>query len=483
MILQAPYTENADLNSFLADVASSVSTSNSGVTLDANTGRIYDSATGTVLSYLYRYMHVQYANDNIGTGMSSSPTGKTYYGIWNSNSLTPSTNPADYTWFLTSGFGTTYLLYDKVTGGRQIQFSVSNTAVSGMVVAASPIDLDAVTVSIGSTAVVATVFAYKIVTQGSSSPTFTTPTTGNAVPSGWSSTAGVPAAGQVLYYLTGKYNPTGATLDGVPANSTAWSGPISITTFQDIMSDNWNGSVPPTFATPATWGTTGWYLRRDTGTIIANQIGARGTLQAGTAAISGTTMTGSGGVINDTGTFAFGNSTGNVTFNGTTLTINGPVVATGNLAANAVSNVVAWALPSGVVGYTPGYSSIGSLDLSSFGTNPCVIMFTGYASMYWDDSTSTVYTGSQCDTSFKAQQGSSATLVTVSASCATGGTYAPGFVNITCSLYVANPSAGVIDLSVATNIRGSTPGGGSASTYLKTNFIPGALATIICLKR
>jgi hypothetical protein len=63
-----------------------------------------------------------------------------------------------------------------------------------------------------------------------------------------------------------------------------------------------------------------------------------GTLQSNTAAISGTTMTGSGGVLYASGNFAFGNSTTNIAFNGTQMTLNGNVVATANINANAVTN-------------------------------------------------------------------------------------------------------------------------------------------------
>jgi hypothetical protein len=63
-----------------------------------------------------------------------------------------------------------------------------------------------------------------------------------------------------------------------------------------------------------------------------------GTLQSNTAAISGTTMTGSGGVLYASGNFAFGNSTTNIAFNGTQMTLNGNVVATANINSNAVTN-------------------------------------------------------------------------------------------------------------------------------------------------
>lgn len=63
-----------------------------------------------------------------------------------------------------------------------------------------------------------------------------------------------------------------------------------------------------------------------------------GTIQSNTAAISGTTMTGSGGVLYADGRFAFGNSTTNIAFNGSQMTLNGNVVATSNISAGAVTN-------------------------------------------------------------------------------------------------------------------------------------------------
>jgi hypothetical protein len=62
-----------------------------------------------------------------------------------------------------------------------------------------------------------------------------------------------------------------------------------------------------------------------------------GTFKANTAAISGTTMTGSGGVLYPTGNFAFGNSTGNITYNGTNMTMNGTVTMSSLIASNTVS--------------------------------------------------------------------------------------------------------------------------------------------------
>jgi hypothetical protein len=79
------------------------------------------------------------------------------------------------------------------------------------------------------------------------------------------------------------------------------------------------------------------------GTIDASKIAA-GTiwtnfLQVGsTPAVSGTSMSGAGAVINNTGTFALGNSSTNISFNGSQMTLNGNVVATGNINLNAVTS-------------------------------------------------------------------------------------------------------------------------------------------------
>lgn len=74
--------------------------------------------------------------------------------------------------------------------------------------------------------------------------------------------------------------------------------------------------------------------------IEAGVIGAATSLTVGTTpAVSGSTMTGSGGVINSTGTFALGNERRNISFDGNTLSLNGDVVANGNIALGAVGTL------------------------------------------------------------------------------------------------------------------------------------------------
>jgi len=60
-------------------------------------------------------------------------------------------------------------------------------------------------------------------------------------------------------------------------------------------------------------------------------------ITVGTAAVSGTTMTGSGAVLNGDGTAAIGNATTNISFNGTQITLNGSVVKTNNIPLKAVT--------------------------------------------------------------------------------------------------------------------------------------------------
>jgi hypothetical protein len=48
-------------------------------------------------------------------------------------------------------------------------------------------------------------------------------------------------------------------------------------------------------------------------------------------------MTGSGAIMNSVGTFALGNSTTNIAFNGSAIYFNGNLVATGNINSNAVT--------------------------------------------------------------------------------------------------------------------------------------------------
>lgn len=121
--------------------------------------------------------------------------------------------------------------------------------------------------------------AYKVQSQSASTPTFTTPTSGATAPSGWTLSAPSVSVGQVLWYIQGQYNSNSVTVNGVAANTTAWTGPIAASVFQDIRSDNWNGGNPPVSGTPSTYGTVGYYIKQSTGDMFLNSVYGRGVAQ------------------------------------------------------------------------------------------------------------------------------------------------------------------------------------------------------------
>ena len=96
------------------------------------------------LGYLYQYLAVKYATDANGSDFSDSPTNANYYALRNSAQALESTNPADYSYYLTTGFGTTNFLWYQTIGGRQIAFYIGPTAPSGSFIQAGTgaIDLD-----------------------------------------------------------------------------------------------------------------------------------------------------------------------------------------------------------------------------------------------------------------------------------------------------------------------------------------------------
>ena len=78
----------------------------------------------TTFQYSNRYIVVAYADSITGTGFSLNPRNKTYYGLLNQDSETPSTTPSAYSWYLADpAFGTTiYLCYTGRTG-RKMSFA------------------------------------------------------------------------------------------------------------------------------------------------------------------------------------------------------------------------------------------------------------------------------------------------------------------------------------------------------------------------
>jgi len=80
----------------------------------------------TTFTYENRYLIVAYGDSLTGTGLSSSPIGKNYYGLFNSSASSFSTNPADYTWYLAQPtFGTANKLCYINRTGRTFSFGTA----------------------------------------------------------------------------------------------------------------------------------------------------------------------------------------------------------------------------------------------------------------------------------------------------------------------------------------------------------------------
>lgn len=195
------------------------------------------------------------------TGTYTAPSGWT---------TTPTTNttPGAYLWAITVPLSASPNVTTSVCDWTNTSYAIYNLAYNGT--NGSP--------GTDGTNGLNFINAYKVQSQSAATPTFTTPTSGASLPSGWVGTAPSVSVGEVLWYLQGQYNSSSVTINGIAPNTTAWTGPIAASIFQDIRSDNWNGSNPPSASSVSTWGTTGYYISRTDGNMYANGFYARGKM-------------------------------------------------------------------------------------------------------------------------------------------------------------------------------------------------------------
>jgi hypothetical protein len=136
-----------------------------------------------------------------------------------------------------------------------------------------------------------------------------------------------------------------ATTDFSPTAATAFTYAVQIPGPSQAMFQS-DGIYDPV-ANTSTWNTP--YLSNlkvgslssitvNTGGLVVSDY-IRAQSGATTPAVSGTSMTGAGAVLNSTGTFAYGNPTRNLSFDGSTLTMNGDLVVTGNVVNNAITRI------------------------------------------------------------------------------------------------------------------------------------------------
>jgi len=116
------------INYLLANVGAGNPVGTDVVYNDTTTGFI-SNGVGDIIQYQYRYLDIKYADDRTGLNFSDNPYGRLFFGIYNSDTTTESTNPADYTWFqVTDGFGINKVLWIATTGGRHVTYAVSQDA-------------------------------------------------------------------------------------------------------------------------------------------------------------------------------------------------------------------------------------------------------------------------------------------------------------------------------------------------------------------
>lgn len=116
------------INYILANLAPGTPAGSQVVNNNPTTGFITNTG-GDLLQYQYRYVDIKYADNTAGLNFSDNPYSRLYFGIYNSDNVSESTNPADYTWFeATGGFGGTKVLWVVTSGGRHAGFAVSQEA-------------------------------------------------------------------------------------------------------------------------------------------------------------------------------------------------------------------------------------------------------------------------------------------------------------------------------------------------------------------
>lgn len=196
------------------------------IAADPVTGQI-TGPTGTVIAYLYKYLAVKYADSADGSlNFSNSPTGRSYYGLRNTDDSVESTNPADYIWTkVAGGFGSTKFLWYQTGGGRQVDFYVGTSAPNSYFVQAptDSIDLDVVTGNNGKMYAMPSIYIWTVSSTPPARPTTTSTYTWatntiSSVPAGWaSSVPTMPSGYSYLWQLTvpliESINATTSTID------------------------------------------------------------------------------------------------------------------------------------------------------------------------------------------------------------------------------------------------------------------------------
>ena len=139
----------------LGNISGNVTVPNGTLVANSVTGEITQyNVGGTVYGYVNQWVNLRYATNSTGTaGFSTVPTNALYFGVFNSTTPTPSSNPAAYVWReVAGGFGLTKTIYYSAIGGRQVLFAAAASPPSSNYVISTAnvaIDLDVVTTAAG----------------------------------------------------------------------------------------------------------------------------------------------------------------------------------------------------------------------------------------------------------------------------------------------------------------------------------------------
>jgi len=83
----------------------------------------------TTFQYIEKYLSVAYADSITGTGFTLNPRNKSYYGLYNQSSSTPSSTASNYTWYLANPtFSTNKFLIYSNRSSRRFSFATDNAA-------------------------------------------------------------------------------------------------------------------------------------------------------------------------------------------------------------------------------------------------------------------------------------------------------------------------------------------------------------------
>lgn len=210
----------------LANVLVANLTTGEVTTTSSNSGG-YTSTT--IVSYLYEYMDVKYANSATGgSGFSSNSTNKSYYGLRNTANTTISSNPTDYVWYqVTGGFGTTKSLWYQTIGGRQVAFFAGNAAPLPSYISVpdnTALDLDTITSAQNNQIVNVNAYYQSNVTPGTpSGGTYDFTTFTLTPPSGWAASVPTFVANNSVFISSAAFVGNSNATSAPPA--TTWTLP------------------------------------------------------------------------------------------------------------------------------------------------------------------------------------------------------------------------------------------------------------------